>query len=101
MSRPFDDRLHACRLGAVPQFTEGDQFFELAPIGRVGNASRSKAISQTQGEIIFPCYFDKPVVLFVKGVLSFVKDHPFKEKSPSPAHNIEYTPVFPEPLDGF
>src|SRR5512135_1988180 len=46
MPRPFDDRLNTCRLGAVSQFSKGDEFFELAPVGCVGNASGPEAVAQ-------------------------------------------------------
>ena len=101
MSRTFYHNLYIvipCTLG---QFSEADEFFNLAHISSVSKTSRTTGITKGNGNIIFFADVEDFIVMLIEWVLFSGHAHPCKDKTSATAYDVHFTFMLFDLFDGF
>ncbi|OPY07661.1 MAG: hypothetical protein A4E68_01679 [Syntrophaceae bacterium PtaB.Bin095] len=85
VARTFDHDLDIPRARPPAQFTENNEFLNLAPVRRVGKTPGPQAVTEAEDHVVAPGDFQESVILRVEGIFRIIVIHPSGRNGAAPA----------------
>ena len=101
MARALDHHLHVFFPGALGQLAQAHQFFDLAHITGVGQATGAAGVAQRNGHVVFAANVQNFIKALVEGVFLARHAHPGEHQRAPAGNDVHLALVPPDLLDRF
>ena len=99
MSRSLYHDLYVFLPCTLCQFTQAYQFFNLAHIRGIRQASRTTCVAERDRHVVLPADIQNLIVIFIERILFSRHAHPGKYQRSSAGHNVHLTLMIPDLID--
>jgi hypothetical protein len=100
VARSFDHDLDPGVPGPLDELAEGQQLFDLGPVGGVGDGSRPQPVAQADGDVMGPGQLQETVELLVERIFLSVVEDPGQVERAAAGYDVGDAALPAEPFDG-